>query len=172
MLPTFVALCLAADPAVFTVTGKAEVSHPWCGGAMPSPSQRERRLPEQEPFVLKAGDRNTEVTPVATVTPKADGSFSVKLPAGKWCVVEKARSDVPPSKAAMKPQPAGTPRAAMVGTPDYACLDSVWGECLEVFEVNASVKDVQVTRYVPCSFQVRCPAKGELPPPPPPSSVR
>jgi hypothetical protein len=170
MLTTLVMLSLAAPP-LFTLTGKAEVSHPWCGGAMPSPSQRERRLPETQKYVVKPGDKNSEAKPVATIAPKADGSFSVKLPAGKWCVVDEGLARVPPSKSAKEPPPPGTPRAVAAGggTPDFVCLDAVWAECEQVIEVVGPPKEpLSLTRYVPCSWNVRCPNIGESRPPPPP----
>jgi hypothetical protein len=136
---------------------------------MPPPGQEERRAPDTQVYVVKPGEQNSTAKPVATIAPKPDGSFVVKLPPGKWCVVEKVRVDRPSSEVAKEPLPPGTARPP--GTPDFACLDGVWRECAQVLEVDGKPKTpVTLTRYLPCSWGQRCPPVGVIPTAPPSSA--
>lgn len=178
MRVAFVVMVLASssfakEPKLVSVSGLAEESLPWCGGAMPPAGRAQEVRPHaKQTFHVKAGAKNSAVKPTVTFTTDAKGRFSISLGPGAWCVVPAARVDVPPSEAAKRPRPPGSAVAAPGGPPDFACLDHHWAECTAVLEVaDQPLTNARVMTFQSCGFTRPCQAPGPQPPSAPPSSV-
>ncbi|MCX5741612.1 MAG: hypothetical protein NT062_03830 [Proteobacteria bacterium] len=82
------------------VSGTARIYDSWCGGVRPR-VEDEARLqagrPITTPLLVYAGTRFTGGTSMKSIAPRADGTFTVALPPGTYCVVtsEHAALDAP-----------------------------------------------------------------------------
>ncbi|MBM4778796.1 MAG: hypothetical protein GQE15_13920 [Archangiaceae bacterium] len=163
----------AKEPKPVRVSGVAEVTQPWCGGAMPPRGEAQRVLPHAKArFVVKPGKKNSVAPTAPAITTDDKGRFSISLTPGTWCVVPADRSDEPPSEVAKRPLPPGTARPMTATPPDFACLDHVWGECLATIEVGAqALTNVKLMTFESCGFTRPCEAPGPQPPSAPPSSA-
>lgn len=163
----------AGEPKPVLVSGLAEVTQPWCGGAMPPPGQAQRVLPHANArFVVKPGAKNSVAPSAPTMTTDGKGRFSISLTPGTWCVVPAERVDVPPSEAAKRPRPPGSAIAAPGGPPNFACLDHYWAECVATLEVaDRPLSNVKVMTFESCGFTHPCAPAGPQPPSAPPSSA-
>lgn len=164
----------AGEPKPVLVSGLAEVTQPWCGGAMPPPGQAQRVLPHANArFVVKPGAKNSVAPSAPTMTTDGKGRFSISLTPGTWCVVPAERVDVPPSEAAKRPRQPGAPIAVPAGgPPNFACLDHYWAECVATLEVaDKPIRDARIMTFESCGFTRPCEAPGPQPPSAPPSSA-
>ncbi len=157
----------ATEPKPVLVSGLAEESLPWCGGAMPPPGKAQQVRPHaKQTFHVKAGVKNSSVKPSVTFTTDAKGQFSISLGPGSWCVVPAIRVEVPPSEAAKRPQPPGAALvAAPGGPPDFVCLDHYWAQCTTVLEVaDKPITDARIMTLQSCGFTLPCQPAGPQPP--------
>ena len=163
----------ATEPKPVLVSGLAEESLPWCGGAMPPPGKAQQIQPHaKQSFHVKAGAKNSSVKPTATFTTDAKGRFSINLTPGTWCVVPSIRVEIPPSEVAKRPLPPGSARVASASPPDFVCLDHHWAECTAVLEVgDKAITDARIMTFQSCGFTRPCEAPGPQPPSAPPSSA-
>lgn len=81
------------------VLGKALTTFPWCGGAVPTGEEMERRRrprPLKGDFVVVRGSTQRGQPEVASFQTEQDGRFALRLPAADYCVVEagKRKADV------------------------------------------------------------------------------
>ncbi|TNE91557.1 MAG: hypothetical protein EP330_04955 [Deltaproteobacteria bacterium] len=88
ILLTLIAL---ADPSPREVRIELTASHPYCGGAAPSPEQeRAARTPTPVPghlWLLRAGAENTDAAPIHEVRTDASGHATLSLAPGTYCLV-------------------------------------------------------------------------------------
>lgn len=119
----------ATSGQVVTVRGVAQSHGSYCGGAPPTKEILEevsRPRPVAGKFLVRAGAENTGDTPVAELSTAADGSFTVALPPGDYCVVTAGKRTLH-----VKPD----------AHHDRACLERVARTCDATWHVTAAGLD-------------------------------
>jgi hypothetical protein len=141
----------------FTVSGVVMEKRSYCGGAAPSPEQL-----NPEPYALagvklyvRKGNTNTHTAEIVdTIVTGTDGSFSIQLPAGDYCIVEawkKGKMVVPPNTE--------------YDTWDPVCYATRYAQCDYSLSVKGKVTGVNILFSRSCPWSQPCNHyTGPLPP--------
>jgi hypothetical protein len=147
----------AADPDL--LVGGVTVTRPsHCGGALVTPDTKLTTLKYayKGDFLVREGKTNSETEPVAELDLDGEGTFSVALPAGTYCLIKDTKKD-PPAKTSQYHDP--------------TCLEARWKSCEAVVEHpsgKAVIIDLVESCSSPCYFGPPPPSAAPPPPLPPP----
>lgn len=162
---------------MFHVNGMILLVSEYCGGAAPTPELQQREhTPYAQPkttLYLRDGNANYNNKPILdSITSDSTGKFSINLPAGTYCVVEKYKTNkftYPNDK---------------IADWDTACYRKSFERCDFVLDVARDMDSVKIVLAHNCVWKNPCvknyhgprpgqsaPGKGfpsgkEMPPPP------
>ena len=165
ILPSFLAIpfllisdansCSKKTPPVsavqeYTVSGTITQTQSYCGGARP-PEDLLKALESPRPYrgkkiCFRSGDKNnTDQKFVRTAVSDSLGKFSVKLPAGAYCIIEEDQVKLMNVESYRKKY------GSKYLTVDEDCLKSWWGTCIQSFVLgNADKNDLTLNFHMAC----------------------
>jgi hypothetical protein len=144
----------AAEPNLL-VGGATVTEAQNCGGALITLDTvlRSYKHAYKGDILVRKGKENSKAKPVATIQPDAEGTFSIELPPGTYCLIESSKKDPPPGKTTQYM--------------DATCLETLWKSCDAVVK-HPSGKPVLLDLVDPCSSPCYFgPPPPSAPPPPP-----
>lgn len=134
----------------------------YCGGAAPSEEQMNPKpfpVANMTLYVKPSGTNNNRAVIDSIVSDK-DGKFTISLPAGTYCFLEK-----------WKTKKYSVPADNDFVTYDTACYRQQFNQCDFVLEVKKGMKDPQIVLQRHCEWTTPCQSyHGPLPPSAPPTN--
>jgi len=144
----------------FIVSGHIFISHQYCGGADPGENMiREIEKPQAKPgfkLYLKEGSTNNSNRKILrTIVCDSTGAFEVKLPRGKYCIIDEQRIN-----------PVVKHNSDKNYDYDEDCFKNYYSRCLTTIEIgNKNIKQFEIIYTISCSWNKPCSNfKGNLPP--------
>lgn len=161
------------DKKTFMIQGQLTTTESWCGGMRPTPEiEKNLRIPKALPntkiYIRKGTVNDPKSKIIQTVTSDANGNFSVKLPAGKYVIVDEKKKDRKYAEELLKKFEKETQNYSAI---DKNCLEE-WLKTPDfTFEIDANgtlknMDTLKVNYHLPCSFRsVPCVQyRGPMPP--------
>ena len=141
----------------FTISGNILETHDYCGGAAP-PEELQHPLPVGVPGIklyIKKGNTNSEKTkPFDSIVSGVNGAFSIQLPAGNYCLVEKEKT----GKCLV-------PQNDQSHIWDSVCFVNEFARCDYALEVKSNQKNLNLVFARHCPWnRPCCDYHGPLPP--------
>jgi|SRR6185312_10749185 len=144
----------------FVVSGTIMQTVSYCGGAAP-PQQilDSTNTPKPIPYgklFVRSGKTNAEGKPVIeTIKADENGNFSVRLPAGNYCLVEEWKS-----------RPFKLPANNENQTVDSACFRNLYNTCdYELHVTHKNISGLRIIFHRGCPYNQPCISyRGPLPP--------
>lgn len=143
----------------FLVTGSIMQTVSYCGGARPTPQILDSyNTPKGIPFgklFIKSGLMNIEGAPVLhEITADSNGNFSIRLPAGNYCLLEEWKS-----------KPFKLPLNNVNQTVDSACFRNLYNASDFTLKINnKSIHHMKFIFHRTCSYNQPCVSyRGSLP---------
>src|SRR5664279_3153585 len=144
----------------FQVSGSIMQTISYCGGAQPTKSMLDSfNTPRVIPFgrlFVKEGLTNGESSKIIdTIISKADGTFSIDLPPGNYCLVGEWKSMSYKLPLKNKDQ-----------TIDSTCYKNLYNTCdFQVSVTNKNIENIKIIFHRKCVFNQPCVSyHGPLPP--------
>jgi hypothetical protein len=149
----------------YTVAGIITQTRAYCGGARPSEEMMKAyNTPKawigKKLYIRSGAENSTKRKVLHEITADSTGHFSVKLPPGIYCIIEKEQLKKLNTEAFRK-------KKSEYLKLDEDCLKQWWGKCYTSFEVkDADKTDLIINFHIPCFTQgVPCMRyTGPLPP--------
>jgi hypothetical protein len=147
------------EEKLFTVKGRITRTYDYCGGAYIPQAMEQGRRPVAYPhktIYVKRGIKNElKEEIVDSTTTDENGRFALKLPAGKYCIIEQYKTE----KLVMPPNDSYT-------TYDSDCVRMKWTACdYDLIVKDKDVDSIFFNYHQSCSFSQPCQNyHGPLPP--------
>ncbi len=145
----------------YKLSGKVTSTSDYCGGAEPPPElldQLATPIPYQgKTFYIKAGTMNNINAPILyTVVTDTGGNYSVQLPPGKYCMIDKFRADTSFLRSLLKNDPNSNLKVG-----DKKCLQDWFNSCFYAFSISDSnLTNVNFHVHRPCFTPEGVPCVG------------
>ena len=140
---------VAGCGATGRISGVARVTPSFCSGHPPDPDDEAdmQDVPIRTPLFVYSGTSYTGGQPIATIMPRADGKFSIKLPPGQYCVITSEHSALD---------------APIDSNADAPCVRTLRQRCEATWIVDAkgarstTVNSMDIVVPTSCSWQRPC----------------
>jgi hypothetical protein len=145
---------------LYIITGVVTSTKTYCGGAAPSNDiLQQYRTPQpiggKLLYIKKGAENKKKAKIIGKFKSNADGTFTVKLPAGTYCIVEE-------SKAQEFKAPADNKEHEW----NKQCLLEAWAQCdYQLVVTNKNISEVKINYHTDCFYSMPCcKYKGAFPP--------